>query len=101
MSLITETDYQSVCDSILLESYKVYLSENTDHFDSKDFFKDNVMDNHEINLREFDKCLRDLQAKEYIKITGHHRQNTEGELSIPSGFLLTEKGKIHCQQIQK
>jgi hypothetical protein len=91
----------NICDLVFMEICQRANEQGSDHFDSKDFYREYVMTNFEMKLEEFDKCLENLQTLGYIKITHHYRKNIEGEYSIPISIQVMEEGKKYSLVLQE
>ena len=87
---------EEISNKIISEICRVSASEKTDHFRSKEFFRDCIMNRLGIELRQFDSCLEELDIKGYLKITHHYRRFPEGEYAIPVSFQIMEEGKKYC-----
>lgn len=92
---------EELVNKIISEICRVSIAQKVDHFDSKDFFRECIMDNLGIELRQFDDCLEILDTKGYLKITHHYRQYADGDFAVPLMFQVMEEGKKYYNILQE
>ena len=91
----------AMSDRIISEICRISTEQGVDHFDSKDFFREHIMEKLKIELRQFDDCLEILHSKGYILITHHYRQYADGEYAVPLRFQVMEEGKKYYVFLQQ